>query len=426
MRKKILFSTENYDSIYDGPRPNGSDETWMIPEFKTPTMPFNLGPWSFFDEDGNLFEKDMLLEQVYPKSQFFEESTEWAYPHEIQGRNHLYLINIQNVDYFKNNRHIGFRYIHKDYINDIREGRCKIVFLFNNEGTSHTEGYPDFEIVEKWRVKWNLPEYSIIFITGNHLGPEIEKENNFKYKIIPFSDFEMWNYQHTQNDIIDFKPDPDRYLFLTYNRNIRIPRLFLLANLLKLGLLDKGMASLGDYKHTSYHNIRLLEEEYYKELANRSPLILNDDLNYNLAPNVNIQDHEKTFISIVTESLVSEKTLFLSEKIWKPIQLGHPFMVLGNPGTLEYLQQQGYKTFSNWIDESYDKALDFGQRGSMICSEIERFANMSLQELTAIRKEMEPVLRHNLEVFKVNLNKNFDVKRTISTKLHNILEKAIS
>lgn len=425
MRKKILFSTENYDSIFDGPRPNGSDELWLIPEFKTPKIPLNLGKWSFFDEDGNLFKKDMLLEQVFPKSQFFEEDTEWVYPHEINGRKHLYLINVQNVDYFKNNQHIGFKYVHKDYIRDIKEGRCKIVIYFNNEGTSGTDEYPDFEIVEKWRRKADLPTDSIIFITGNFLGPEIQKDKNYGYKIIPYSDFELWNYQHTQETIIDFTPVDGRYLFLSYNRNIRLPRLYLLANMLKEGLIHKGMVSISQHKHLRYSNISMLEESYYRELADISPLILNDDLNYNLAPNVNIEDHKKTFISIVTESLVSEKSLFLSEKIWKPIQLGHPFMVLGNPGTLELLKQQGYQTFSKWINEEYDKVLNFGERANIICRELIRFSKLPLDEIKAIRKEMEPVLAHNLEVFKTNLNKNFDVDRTISTKLHNILQKYV-
>jgi hypothetical protein len=425
MRKKILFSTENYDSVYDGPRPNGSDELWLIPEFKTPKIPLNLGTWNFFDEDGKIFDKERLSEQVFPKSQFFKEDTEWAYPHEIQGRKHLYLINVQNVDYFKNNIHIGFRYIHKDYIRDIKLEKCKIVILFNNEGTSGTDDYPDFEIVEKWRQKAGLPEYSIIFITGNNLGPEIQDEKGYKYYIIPYSDFELWNFQHTQKKIIDYIPADDKFLFLSYNRNIRLPRLYLLAKMLEQRILDRGRVSISKHQHTSYHNLSMLGEQYYKELADISPLTLNDDLNYNLASNVNIDDHQKTFISVVTESLVSNKTLFLSEKIWKPIQLGHPFMVLGNPGTLEFLKQQGYKTFSNWINEDYDKSLNFEVRANLICEELKRLSNLTLEEIISIRKEMEPILSYNLEVFKSNLHKNFDVDRTISTKLHNILQKYV-
>ena len=59
-------------------------------------------------------------------------------------------------------------------------------------------------------------------------------------------------------------------------------------------------------------------------------------------------DYTQTFVSLVSESLCDDTILFLSEKIWKPIYMGHPFIVNGNPKTLEYLKSQGFKTFEQW------------------------------------------------------------------------------
>ena len=53
---------------------------------------------------------------------------------------------------------------------------------------------------------------------------------------------------------------------------------------------------------------------------------------------------------LTTETHVDNNVLFISEKTYKPISIGMPFMSLGNPGTLEYLRSKGFITFSDWID----------------------------------------------------------------------------
>ena len=44
----------------------------------------------------------------------------------------------------------------------------------------------------------------------------------------------------------------------------------------------------------------------------------------------------------------------VSEKIYKPLAYQHPFVVYGSEGTLRYLKRNGFETFSNLWDESYD------------------------------------------------------------------------
>ena len=45
---------------------------------------------------------------------------------------------------------------------------------------------------------------------------------------------------------------------------------------------------------------------------------------------------------------------FVTEKTFKPIEFQHPFMIYGQQGTLSYLRSQGFETFENLFDESYD------------------------------------------------------------------------
>ena len=56
--------------------------------------------------------------------------------------------------------------------------------------------------------------------------------------------------------------------------------------------------------------------------------------------------------------------MFITEKIYQPILQLHPFVVFGSRGTLEYLQDTGYRTFNKFmlIDEKYDQASSSADR----------------------------------------------------------------
>lgn len=47
--------------------------------------------------------------------------------------------------------------------------------------------------------------------------------------------------------------------------------------------------------------------------------------------------------------------LFLTEKTFRPISLGLPFLLLSSPGSLELLCRLGYQTFPSMFNESYDR-----------------------------------------------------------------------
>lgn len=122
---------------------------------------------------------------------------------------------------------------------------------------------------------------------------------------------------------------------------------------------------------------------------------------------MNLNDYERTFISVVTETLYEEDILFNSEKVWKPIIVGHPFLLLGNKGHLQWLRDEGFKTFGEWIDESYDQMDRMEDRSNKIVSEIKRLKNMSMEELMTIREEMKPICEHNKNLMKQRVKERF-------------------
>ena len=270
--------------------------------------------------------------------------------------------------------------------------------LFLYEGYSGSKGNYDLEIIEKWRVDADLPINSIYYVSGNLLCQQIVEEKKLGYQGRPIQYFEPWN-KYNENTIIDFKPINEKNLYLTYNRNPRQHRVQLILNLLKHNIFDRGLISLSEllYKTPADANV-----EHVEFLKNNTPFVISEgcDLFFNMCCNITKEDYEKTFISMVTETLVDEGTLFISEKIWKPIMVGHPFIVFGNLWTLKFLKSMGYKTFDKWINEEYDNEPDSGKRCNMITDELIKLSTKTVEELKLIRDEMNEVCDHNQKWYK--------------------------
>ena len=81
-------------------------------------------------------------------------------------------------------------------------------------------------------------------------------------------------------------------------------------------------------------------------------------------------------------------------------------MILGNPGTLEYLREKGYLTFSRWFDENYDQDAPLEDRIQIIINNLKYIKSLSNTELMKMFYEMRIICNHNLEVYKIHQRKN--------------------
>ncbi len=104
----------------------------------------------------------------------------------------------------------------------------------------------------------------------------------------------------------------------------------------------------------------------------------------------------KSFFSIVTESEFSGgEVRRITEKSLKPLAMGHPLIVVGNAYSLRRLRELGFRTFSPFIDESYDECEDRTERMRRIQKEVRRLAEMSHAELLDWRLSLRRVIEHN-------------------------------
>jgi hypothetical protein len=102
---------------------------------------------------------------------------------------------------------------------------------------------------------------------------------------------------------------------------------------------------------------------------------------------------------IVTETVFFDNKLHLTEKIFKPIVLQRPFILVGAAGNLQYLKRYGFRTFDRWIDESYDQIEDNDLRLEKIVEQIDILCKLSLDELEQMYASMSEILAYNYDHF---------------------------
>lgn len=221
-----------------------------------------------------------------------------------------------------------------------------------------------------------------------------------------------------------FKNNKFDKVFISLNHNVlkkRSYRLYLLSLLKSCNLSEHGFISCPTLSQ------KLIKEEIFDQNSNLSivakkhilqhlypsahPLIL-DDCNYNDASstvgdslNYNMRNknyHVNAFWHIVSETVYYDDKLHLTEKIFKPIVLQRPFILVGGKDNLKYLQSYGFKTFSSWIDESYDDESDPDFRLIKIVEEIKKLCLLSDEKLQSMYKDMQEILEFNHKHFYTN------------------------
>ena len=110
------------------------------------------------------------------------------------------------------------------------------------------------------------------------------------------------------------------------------------------------------------------------------------------------QDITSTVFHVVLETIFDQR-IHLTEKTLRPIACGQPFIIANGPGSLEYLHRYGFKTFSPWINEAYNKIQDATLRLEAIVKEMSRLSKLSKEELEIVKKECYKIARHNKNVF---------------------------
>lgn len=220
-------------------------------------------------------------------------------------------------------------------------------------------------------------------------------------------------HQHIPNDT---NSDFDK-VYITYNNLMADKRLYrtnLLVDLQKRNLLDKGYTSFNtptietiarsietykyllpaSHKANILENLALLDQKHHLD----SNLI-----NGTFSAKLDIKHLQSGFVNLVTETIFYENKVHLTEKSFKPIVSKMPFILLAGSGNLAYLKEYGFKTFSDYWDESYDLIESPTQRFDAVMDVLTKLSNTSISELRSMQQDMRNILEHNYHHFYYNL-----------------------
>jgi hypothetical protein len=107
----------------------------------------------------------------------------------------------------------------------------------------------------------------------------------------------------------------------------------------------------------------------------------------------------ESMIYHVSETVFFGRRQHLTEKTFKPIALGMPFVLSAPAGSLAYLKQYGFKTFDSVWDEYYDTVTDDTRRISILTRLLKILDQQSEQEKNKMFKKCIPIIEHNWNHF---------------------------
>jgi hypothetical protein len=195
----------------------------------------------------------------------------------------------------------------------------------------------------------------ILLVVGGYMQEDIPAlyHENFLPKILDYTE-NIQAIEAYQTQYSTARP----YKFLFLNGRARKHRRQLLEDLTPL--LDSAIWSNLDNTHGT--PIKFLDPKYEFDFYQKNTgLSESGFVKYALFNNnwgeiyLNPQPYTDTYFSLVTETVFDYPYSFRTEKIWKPIAIGHPFVVAANCGYYRDLHRIGFRTFGHVVDESFDQ-----------------------------------------------------------------------
>lgn len=211
------------------------------------------------------------------------------------------------------------------------------------------------------------------------------------------------------------------YKYVSFNGRLRPHRFYVVMWLLARGLFEHGRLSFLAYdSQVRPHDLDKLrrylirmgypsvEETIgsFDALVERLPMSMDVSLEESQASaaykrtlpwrSQAAQFYDEAYFSIVVDTEFQRSdNLFLTPIAFKSFMNFSPFVYVGSAGGLQRMRELGFKTFSPWIDESYDALDDPMERMSAALVQIQKLSAMPKPQLQEMYAAMWPALSHN-------------------------------
>ena len=301
---------------------------------------------------------------------------------------------------------------HKQRIVEMADsGQYIIVFCNAAEGSWTLQSQ-----VQMLAIEQLILDRKILLISGG------EQQTDYPYIQHDHFLIEILNYQENLaemqriDDIFNRESKPYKFLFL--NGRARPHRKYLYERFKQLGILEQSLWTMLDSRPCLSRSFALpsdginlmatnselqwlpkrYEVDLYKDTTvtpgppNRT--FVKNELFNNTWGEIYLraEPYIDTYFSLVTETVVEQPWPFRTEKIAKPLAIGHPFIVATSPGYYRDLHRLGFQTFGHVIDESFDSIEHHQDRMDRIITIVE---DLCQQDLDSFLKECYTVCKYN-------------------------------
>lgn len=256
----------------------------------------------------------------------------------------------------------------------------------------------------------------ILLIGGAEIDPVYPclTHEHFLPRILDY-EHNLQAQQHSEK-IFSVTDKPYKFLFL--NGRARPHRKYLYEKLKRTGALDQSLYTMLDASPCVWRTFQFRENDidvmatpttiqhlprHYEVEQYREPVISPTTTVTNIKQELfNLEWGEiylepapyiDTYFSLITETICAESYYsFRTEKIAKPLAIGHPFIVASNMGFYRDLRNLGFQTFSHVIDESFDQIDNAQQRVDRI---VDIVTDLCQQDLASFLDECYTVCKYN-------------------------------
>ena len=200
-------------------------------------------------------------------------------------------------------------------------------------------------------------------------------------EIIFFSNF--WLFEHIRDLNIEDVRDTEfefKRLGIAMTNYPKMHRRILYKYLDKYDILDQCYYSwvtpFGEKGYIHNGNYIWENEDIKKTLPSQSDISSKVSTNFEFKTPI---EYKKSFLDIVSET--SQNIIFITEKSWRPIIFGKPFIINGAKGIHQSLQKMGFLLYDEIFDYSFDSIDNLEDRVKELTYQIDSIKDEDYEEL---------------------------------------------
>jgi hypothetical protein len=303
----------------------------------------------------------------------------------------------------------------------LRSGKLRALFYYHEGDNPHHEKAR----LDQLCAEHNLPVDCYRFISGN---TEADSIDNFVY----FADHELfyWRNSVVWNDIPQIGCEPHLFKrnreFTLLSRVHKWWRSTIVSHLYNNQLLGNsywsyGNVDIGDRYEDNpiqVHQFARLDTSMAEFLAAGPYKCDEQNATEHNSHWMFVPEHyADSYCHLVLETFFDadgSNGCFISEKVFKPIRHGQPFVVFGTPHTLKTLRKLGYRTYDYAIDNSYDEVEDNTERFKLCVEAVKKIKNLDMH---AWYMSMWEDMQYNRQLYLSSLDKKLKLAELVKNIL---------